>query len=89
MIDRYELIKYDEKTKEEIEIRNWIWNSHWWVEYAPGYCECKWCGMCHVPEIGVGKNYPLCEENPALKKFKKESIDLNRGKKNERDCRDD
>lgn len=44
MIDRFEIIKDKEIVREDIELANWAWNSHWWVELAPGYCECKWCG---------------------------------------------
>ncbi|MHA1700689.1 MAG: hypothetical protein ACTSWK_00315 [Promethearchaeota archaeon] len=71
MLDRFDLIQNEEKTKEFIELTNWIWNSHWWVEYAPGYCKCRWCGMQHTSKMGISKNYPLCKENPAIKKLLK------------------
>jgi len=69
MIDRYEIISDIEKTREMIELSQWIWNSHWWVELRPGYCECKWCGRKHSSEWSVSKDFPLCKENPAIQKL--------------------
>lgn len=72
MIDRYEVRRIDEEIHEDYELANWAWNSHWWVEYAPGYCRCKWCKALHTSEQGINKDFPLCNENPAIKKFLKE-----------------
>lgn len=69
MMDRFTIIANKEETREFIEIANWAWNSHWWVEYSPGYCKCKWCGRDHTSEMGIDKDFPLCEENYAIKKI--------------------
>ena len=68
MIDRFEIINNKEEVREFIELANWVYNSHWWVELRPGYCECKWCGRKHSSEMGVNIDFPLCKGNPAIKK---------------------
>ena len=66
MIERLSLIKIDVKQKETGALLNWVWNSHWWIEYAPGYCTCKWCGQAHTSEMAIGEDFPLCQANPAI-----------------------
>jgi len=74
MIDRFEIITINEETKESIELTQWVWNSHWWVELSPGYCKCKWCGMQHTSEIPVTIDYPLCEKNYAVRELIKSCV---------------
>lgn len=69
MIERFEIPCSFEESKELIEVTNWAWNSHWWVELSPGYCECKWCGAKHTSEIPIAWDFPLCKENLAVKNF--------------------
>lgn len=52
---------------EEYELAQWVWNSHYWIEYAPGMYRCKWCEFTHTGHLPAGKNYPLCPCNPAIK----------------------
>lgn len=54
---------------ERSELGVWAWNSHWWIEYHPGYSECKWCGMNHTSEMGIGADFPLCLKNPRIEKL--------------------
>lgn len=74
MIDRYDILTISEKQQELFDIANWAWNSHYWVEYHPGYCECKWCGNKHTSEMGITHKFPLCKENPAIKTFIEKEI---------------
>ena len=67
MIDRFQIRANVEATREMIELANWAWDSHWWVENYPGYCECKWCGAKHTSEQPVSKDFPMCLENYAVK----------------------
>ena len=69
MIERFNLIRLTEKDQELLSIAGWAWDSHWWVEYSPGYCRCKWCGRQHTSEMGITSDFPLCRENPAIKNF--------------------
>ena len=75
MIDRIELTTSNEASKENIEISNWAWNSHWWVEDYPGYCRCKWCKATHTSTTGINKDFPLCSENYAIKALLKKEKD--------------
>lgn len=69
MIKRFEVPRLTDQQAEEMEITNWIWNSHFWDEYAPGYYQCRWCLAQHTSYTGVSAQYPLCKENPVIKKL--------------------
>lgn len=69
MIDRFRIQNITEKDQELLALADWAWNSHWWVEYSPGYCECKWCGAQHTSQMGIASDFPLCKNNPAVKNF--------------------
>ena len=68
MIERFDLIHTKGKQQEYIQLARWAYNSHWWIELRPGYCECKWCGKKHSSEWGVTKDYPMCKENYSIKR---------------------
>lgn len=70
MITRLNPIKITETVKEDMELMDWIWNSHWWIEYYSGYYKCKWCGVCHTSMMAITIDFPLCSKNPCLLKFK-------------------
>jgi hypothetical protein len=69
MLDRLDPIKCDEESRQRSAIAEWAWNSHWWVEYCSGYYKCKWCGTACSSLTGITKDFPLCKENPAIKKL--------------------
>jgi hypothetical protein len=62
-------VNITEEDKEKIELAQWAWDSHYWVEYYPGYAECEYCKNQHASEIPITANYPLCRKNPILKKI--------------------
>lgn len=47
-------------------LTEWIWHSHSWVEYRPGYYECQWCKKRHTSEMPIYKSDSLCIKNPAV-----------------------
>ena len=56
-------------TKEEEEKEYWDllkYDSHKWVEFAPGYYECEFCKMTHT-NIMPMNGKPICGSNPHLK----------------------
>lgn len=59
----------DEQTREDHEIAEWAWNSHYWVKDFGRY-ECAWCGMYHssTKARGIDKDFPLCRKNYAVKR---------------------
>jgi hypothetical protein len=69
MLDRLDPIKCNEESRQHSAIAEWVWNSHWWVEYCSGYYKCKWCGISCSSLTGITKDSPLCKENPAIKKL--------------------
>ena len=54
---------------EKLEINNWIWNSHFWIEYVPGCFRCKWCDLAHDSNQHIDDDFPICEKNPAIIKL--------------------
>lgn len=66
MINRIKPVIISEENKEAIEISEWAWNSHYWIESAPGYVKCKWCGADHTSEQPIDIEYPLCLKNPSV-----------------------
>ena len=69
MLDRLDSIKISEKSREDMAVANWAWESHWWVEYIAGYYKCKLCGANSTSVTGITKDFPLCKENYAVKKL--------------------
>ena len=68
------MIKYlvpfilSEKEEENSSLAEWAFQSHYWIEKAVGYYECKWCKRMHTSVQGINKEFPLCLENLVLKK---------------------
>ena len=69
MLKRLEILRFTNQQTEDMELANWAWNSHYWDEYSPGYYQCRWCLNLHTSTTGVSAQYPLCNENPAIKKL--------------------
>ena len=69
MLDRFRIQNITEEEKEFSALADWAWNSHWWKEYSPGYCKCKWCDSIHTSEMGITLWYPLCRNNPVIQNF--------------------
>lgn len=68
MIKRCGIIPESKESKEARELAQWAWDSHYWIENRPGYAQCKWCKKIHTSEMPVDMSYPLCSENPILKR---------------------
>ena len=51
---------------DESRLAGWVFDSHNWNEYAPGYYKCLWCGATHTSTMSISPAYPLCRKNPAL-----------------------
>ena len=64
--------------KEDHAIANWAFNSHWWVEDLPGHATCKWCGRDNFLSNPINKDFKLCTENYAIKKFLIDEFVLNK-----------
>jgi len=69
MIKRIEVYKRTEKELEDHSLAEWAFDSHNWNETFPGYFTCLWCGIRHTSVQGITKEFPLCKENPILKKL--------------------
>jgi len=67
-----------EEEELEHEIASWAWNSHYWIETDPDYYQCKWCKMVHTGMMGIHKDFPLCKENPRIKKMIKEATETDK-----------
>lgn len=39
------IINISKKSEAEGALVNWIFESHNWIEYSPGYYKCKWCEL--------------------------------------------
>lgn len=55
-----------EESRTHRELGTWAWDSHLWVETAPGYAKCQWCCAQHTSEMGIGYDFPLCPKNPRI-----------------------
>jgi len=73
MLDRLNIVKLPKGSREDWELADWAWESHWWVETYEGYFTCKRCNKHHTSMMGIDKNYPLCKENYVIKKLLKEN----------------
>ena len=69
MIKRIKPFKINEEQKINMEIAEWAWQSHYWIESYPGYAQCKWCDRYHTSEMGIDRDFPLCPQNYAIKKY--------------------
>jgi len=58
-----------EEQTTNIELANWIVDSHNWIEVHTGYFECSWCKMQLTSTMGVSIKFPICKENPVIKKL--------------------
>ena len=54
------------------QIAEWAFDSHNWVETSPAWYECQWCRIIHLANH-IDKDFPLCKQNPALRKHIKEN----------------
>ena len=66
MIERLNPFVLSKESQENMELAEWIWQSHYWIEFRSGYYECKWCHKTHTSSMGISKDAPLCEKNPAV-----------------------
>ena len=55
-----------EEQQEELYWKDWIHNSHKWIEKNKGYYECEFCGEWHTSLMPIGI-HKMCEKNPHLK----------------------
>jgi len=69
MVERIDPFVLTEAQREDSSIAQWAWDSHYWIEYHPGYFECKWCKTIHYSSMGITKDFPLCPGNYAIKKL--------------------
>jgi len=59
-----------EKDREKIDLANWIWNSHNWIEEVPGYYKCTWCNSGASSYLQINVEAELCSKNPAVMRLK-------------------
>jgi len=59
-------VKETDEQRLQWELGMWAWESHLWVEHAPGYATCQWCKLHTTSETGIGPDYPICLENPRI-----------------------
>lgn len=60
--------------REGDRVARWAFDSHVWAEkYPGGRFVCRLCKKVHTDAMVVDKNFPLCTENYAVKRFLKES----------------
>ena len=60
------------KKSLKMEIAQWAWESHYWIEFSKGYWRCKWCKANWTSEMGLDDKYNhLCKGNPLIKKLLK------------------
>lgn len=71
MYIRKEPVILSQEGDEAHSIANWAFDSHWWIEDRPGHATCKWCGRKNYlySSNGINKDFKLCKENYAIKKF--------------------
>jgi hypothetical protein len=57
-----------EKKQFEVDMTNWLWDSHYWEweEEMPNYWKCIWCELYWTSELPITKDFPLCRKNPKL-----------------------
>jgi hypothetical protein len=55
--------------EEKMNLAEWIWQSHSWIEDIPGYFRCEWCETCHTAYSGINSENLLCTKNPAVIKL--------------------
>jgi hypothetical protein len=67
---RQKAYRIDEEELLNMQIAEWIWDSHNWEEYQPGYFKCLWCGKFHTSSMGIDRNMMLCQKNPIVLKDK-------------------
>ena len=67
MLKRLNVVITKESDQKEIELANWVWGSHSWIEHYPGYFKCEWCDNHHTSTTGISAKFPLCKNNPAIK----------------------
>ena len=58
-----------ETQETNLSLANWIADSHNWIELSPGYFECAWCKMSLTSTMGISIEFPICKENPIIKKL--------------------
>jgi hypothetical protein len=53
------------------QLSMWRWESHCWERKSSGLMRCNWCAMEGAPNFSASAtvDFPLCENNPALKEF--------------------
>ena len=69
MLKRINVYERTEEEEMNHSLAEWAFNSHNWYEMFPGYFTCGWCEAHHASTMGINKEFPLCKENPIIKKF--------------------
>ena len=65
-------IEFTGKDEEELHWAAWVWSSHKWVEYAPGYFKCEFCEIINTTYSPMSSDAnSFCRKNPYLTKFLK------------------
>ena len=77
MIKRLSLYNIASIDSHDIELANWVWNSHYWIEEAPGYFKCAWCNMHQASGQGITSDYPMCRNNPKIRKMLEKEVHYN------------
>jgi len=63
------ILRQKHKKSLKMEIANWCWDSHYWIEKHPNYWQCKWCGSTWTSEYPLTEAYDrLCVKNPIIKR---------------------
>jgi len=51
----------------ELELNEWVWNSHYWIETYIGYFKCKYCEANWTSEMPINSGVKLCKRNPRIR----------------------
>ena len=62
-----DLFVLTEEQQEELYWKNWVHDSHKWIEEVKGYYRCEFCGRGHTSTMPIGI-HQICENNPYLKR---------------------
>jgi hypothetical protein len=73
MLKRMQEVIFTDEEEKDINLANWAWDSHSWIEYYPGYYKCEWCGLLCTSLTPITKDYPICKSNPIIEAILKEN----------------
>ena len=72
MFKRLKTYTINEEDIDKNILIDWVFNSHYWIEYYQGYYKCKWCDLFYASEMVI--NERLCMKNPAVKQLLEKNI---------------